>query len=117
RRQMVRACIVLVVVAGGALLLVYAVLRDVNAEALRTDLFTTVQIGTAGEVKALLDRGGDPNARETREDEAPGLWERVRQLFARRLQAEGGRSLLELAMRNERHRYSIAKLLIERGVD
>ena len=98
------------------LFLAWLHVRSAENELLRTDLETAVTIGTPEEVKGLLDRGMDPNMRSFREEEKVGFVEWLKGLFVgRKRDVVVGQTLLEMAMNNERHRYGVAKLLLERG--
>jgi hypothetical protein len=95
-------------------------LKEIELEAMRRDIFVTAQIGTADEVREMLDAGLDPNTleRSSFEEEPTSWWERLGfgtkkwTFYPPRISR---RSILDCAVQNQKHRYEMVKLLLDRG--
>ena len=116
--RFLRLGVVVLVIAALASIPVVSNLHSSSVEAQQVNLVVAAHYGTATEVMEFLDRGADPNTCDTKEQEAPTeLLDWVKRLFHGRKPTDLGPSLLQLAALNDRHRYDITTLLLERGAD
>jgi ankyrin repeat protein len=88
-----------------------------DGDNVNADLIMAAKVGNAAEVKSLLDRGADPNAREVVTPDAPpvGVLGRIAHLFrSHNSTGETGDSALTDAVHNL-HPYETASVLIQHG--
>src|SRR5258708_5939126 len=86
--------------------------QDIQRQEDKLELVTRVQLGTGEEVKALVDNGGDANARDTPAEDRVKCFSDWLKRTLRPMATNRGPTMLELAARNQRHRYDVTKALL-----